>query len=229
MMAANMISLSSSNMELVYDTLAKFIEEDKFYVIDTYVKIPGVLVDGKQAYLDSRHIFNQSSTPSRSLLKKECLYMVAREARLGAVLRHQCGVCQQPAKSKCSSCRVEYYCSPSCQAKDWIWHRAGCRVTKSRRLNRCCLLSCNKSLKNLQFGIPCPDCPATRYCSTDCLEKDQTHTSSGYCDRAKKEHEDPQTKQLIEQMLGISMDQLPQNPGALKKLFNPKDFKNCKL
>ena len=226
-MATKMINLSSSNMDLVYDALTKFIKEDKFSVGENqFVTIPEVLVDGKPALLDTRFIFNQPTPPTADCIKRECLYLVSRSAR--ATRKYQCGVCCKETRTKCNTCRMEYYCSVECQTQDWVWHRAGCQVAKSRRLNQCCRVKCSKILKPPQFGIPCDNCPAVRYCSPKCRHKDKNcHQKSGYCDLAKKEHEDPKNRKLVEEMMGMSLDQLYSNPQeGLQKLFNPKDFAN---
>ena len=217
-------------MDQVYDAVNKLIEEGKFSVgDDQFVNIPEVLVDGKPATLDTRFIFNQPDPPTREVIQRECIYMTERGARKGASSKYECGVCSQEARDKCSGCRSEYYCSVECQTKDWISHRAGCIVSKSRRLNQCCRVKCSKSLKKLQFGVPCDNCPAVLYCSPKCRQKDKKcHEKSGFCDLAKRQHEDPNTGEVVEQMTGMSLGQLSQNPQALRKalrkLFNPNDF-----
>lgn len=218
-------NMSSNDMEAVYDLLAKFVEKDEFVVAENnFVYFPGVLVDGKPAVLDTRFIFNQDSPPTNSQIKQECMYLVGKNARLGARSRYECGVCQQVATAKCRQCKIEYYCSTTCQKIDWVSHRAGCQAARSQRLNRCSRLKCDKDLKNYQSSIPCEHCSAVRYCSHKCLQKDKSHEKSGYCDLAKRKHEDPETRKLVEEMIGMSIEQLQENPQALQKLCNPKYF-----
>ena len=217
------IKLTSQDMETVYDTLTKFIEADMYVVgRDQFTAVPNVYIDGKMAALDTRFIFNQEEVPSKDVIKRELLYMTSRNCRLGATKKHQCGVCQKDAPTKCNSCRVEYYCSVECQTTDYVSHRAGCQVIMARRLNRCCRVKCDKEMTGV--GIPCEDCHAVRYCSRRCHQKDKSHKKSGYCDLSKRESENPKTRQLIEGMIGMKLDQLPKNPQALKKMHNPKDF-----
>jgi MYND finger len=40
----------------------------------------------------------------------------------------ECGRCDRRANSTCSRCKVERYCSPSCQKKHWPSHRHACRA-----------------------------------------------------------------------------------------------------
>src|SRR5580704_15856692 len=39
---------------------------------------------------------------------------------------YHCGVCEQKTKSRCARCRQVYYCSQSCQKKDWKSHKQTC-------------------------------------------------------------------------------------------------------
>lgn len=41
---------------------------------------------------------------------------------------HYCHVCKEIAKSKCSACKVVWYCSPECQKGDWKAHKPLCNV-----------------------------------------------------------------------------------------------------
>jgi len=49
------------------------------------------------------------------------------EAEKQAKDRRLCHVCQQPAHSRCKSCKIVYYCSRSHQIKDWSLHKHHCR------------------------------------------------------------------------------------------------------
>ena len=38
-----------------------------------------------------------------------------------------CGSCNQPSKTKCSRCKLIYYCGVDCQKKDWTSHKKFCK------------------------------------------------------------------------------------------------------
>jgi len=50
-----------------------------------------------------------------------------------AKLTKVCSVCQTAARSICSNCRSEYYCSRECQTKDWKLHKQHCNGLKEAR------------------------------------------------------------------------------------------------
>ena len=41
-----------------------------------------------------------------------------------------CCVCSKVTRSRCESCRHVFYCSPTCQAKDWPFHKLECSPTE---------------------------------------------------------------------------------------------------
>ena len=48
-----------------------------------------------------------------------------------------CGQCSRPSKTKCSRCKLTYYCGVDCQKKDWSAHKKFCKsnsvIKKSTR------------------------------------------------------------------------------------------------
>ena len=38
-----------------------------------------------------------------------------------------CGQCSRPSKTKCSRCKLTYYCGVDCQKKDWSTHKKICK------------------------------------------------------------------------------------------------------
>ncbi|KAL8799560.1 MAG: hypothetical protein Q9182_005799 [Xanthomendoza sp. 2 TL-2023] len=58
-------------------------------------------------------------------------------------MMHECAVCSKNAVSVCKSCKgtpdatggqtAVYYCSATCQKKDWIVHKSKCNASKDRR------------------------------------------------------------------------------------------------
>ena len=39
-----------------------------------------------------------------------------------------CGQCNRPSKTKCSRCKLTYYCGVDCQKKDWSSHKKFCKA-----------------------------------------------------------------------------------------------------
>ena len=42
----------------------------------------------------------------------------------------KCGLCFQPSETKCSRCKVIYYCGVDCQRKHWPSHKKECKPIK---------------------------------------------------------------------------------------------------
>lgn len=62
------------------------------------------------------------------LVAAECIYAADDEhnVRMRAFCRNQCGECGQPARSRCSRCKLVGYCSSDCQKAAWKTHKAVC-------------------------------------------------------------------------------------------------------
>ena len=61
-----------------------------------------------------------------------------------------CGNCSQPSKTKCSRCKLIYYCGVDCQKKDWTSHKKFC---KSNAVNK----KTNKPPKPEGGNVPTDD------------------------------------------------------------------------
>jgi len=63
-------------------------------------------------------------------VKKPVADLVAQSLAPEGSLDQVCVMCDSKTAEKCSRCQVAYYCSKSCQEKDWKFHRHLCRISK---------------------------------------------------------------------------------------------------
>jgi len=97
--------------------------------------------------------------------------------------------CTTPGMSRCTRCKVTYYCSRSCQATHWKVHKLVCSLpgtmaptptthsntgsnapkpsTVNPTSHQCIAPHCSQ-----RAHIPCEDCESSLYCSTKCMHSD---------------------------------------------------------
>ena len=57
---------------------------------------------------------------------------------IGPVLSGDCPVCNQEAKSRCSSCYVTFYCGSQHQKENWKEHKLNCKKPYKLEKNEVC-------------------------------------------------------------------------------------------
>ena len=75
-----------------------------------------------------------------------------------------CSVCFKKGAKKCSSCKLQYYCSSKCQQKDWKTHKGLCQ--KAGPDHEVCAVCAKDGSKK------CSKCKLQYYCSKECQKKD---------------------------------------------------------
>ena len=71
----------------------------------------------------------------------------------GPVVSGSCPVCQNHAKSRCSSCYITFYCGPKCQKEHWKEHKATCKKPYKIDENKVCGRYFLKTIIALRFHI----------------------------------------------------------------------------
>ena len=116
-----------------------------------------------EAYkLDLRFLYNQDQEPSDKEIEANIIHMTRLACQPDAA-KHQCFVCLEKTKSKCSECRNVYYCSRNCQEINWPIHRAACRVSKNFGLGLCNFMQCSQPVGDSPVDCSA-DCGSVRYC-----------------------------------------------------------------
>lgn len=119
--------------------------------------------------------------------------------QVGGVKCSYCGKLSFTTK-KCGNCKMENYCSKSCQASHWVSHKTKChkrtysaeqsRKGTSYTLSQCAY--CNNEMKDLK---KCSQCKSVGYCSKTCQEKHWSEHKE-ICQNKKTLHSNESTVQL---------------------------------
>jgi len=91
------------------------------------------MIDIQEKYTNQTHIevplvkSNTLSTPKAQAKAEQKLKK--------RVYRKQCSSCRKVSttSSRCSRCKEAYYCSRTCQAKDWMVHKGLCNQIMGRK------------------------------------------------------------------------------------------------
>lgn len=110
----------------VYDDRLKY-DENASKEVNQVTELVGVC-DGGGSYFDLHTCRSGSGHKvSNETMTVYLKRFGATDEEISVLMIPTCQVCKKSTKSSCAKCHCVYYCSKSCQAKDWTIHKLFCK------------------------------------------------------------------------------------------------------